>query len=115
MPLQLTTPIPWAEAAGHIERLAGLFDPSRPFAPGPVRLAGRRVTAALKRLPLTQAQMCYFRNRVESCRWLYAVREWGAARYQLRELARKVRHLETAWGLAVPAPRAHDGAAPPTV
>jgi hypothetical protein len=102
MPPVFASSIPWAEAADQIERFANLFDPSQPFDPCPVRRGERLVAAALERLPLTQGQMCYCRNRLESCRRLYAAREWGAARYQLRELLRKVRHLEAVWALAFP-------------
>jgi hypothetical protein len=34
--------------------------------------------------------MCYFRNRLKSCRHLLAAGEWGAARYEMTEMSRRL-------------------------
>jgi len=38
----------------------------------------------------TPAEMCYFRNRLGSCRKLLLDGDWGAARYELTEMSRKL-------------------------
>ena len=50
------------------------------------------------------AEMLYLRNRLVNCRLLNELQEWGAAEYQLREMARKLRRWEggSEDGLLVP-------------
>jgi hypothetical protein len=38
----------------------------------------------------TPAEICYFRNRLGSCRKLLLDGEWGAARYEITEMSRKL-------------------------
>lgn len=42
----------------------------------------------------TRTEMCYFRNRLASCRRLLGQGEWGAARYEMTELSRKLRRAQ---------------------
>jgi hypothetical protein len=48
-------------------------------------------TRAIEACPnFTRPEMCYFRNRLTSCRRLLGQGEWGAARYEMTELSRKL-------------------------
>jgi hypothetical protein len=50
-----------------------------------------RVANAVESCPnFTPAEMCYFRNRLASCRRLLREGEWGAARYEMSELSKKL-------------------------
>jgi hypothetical protein len=43
----------------------------------------------------TPAEICYFRNRLASCRKQLREGEWGAARYEMNELSRKLKQASS--------------------
>jgi hypothetical protein len=47
-------------------------------------------------LPFGAEELCYFRNRVSSCRELAEGGEWGAGKYEATEMHRKLRRLREA-------------------
>jgi hypothetical protein len=82
---------PLTVAAGAARELCRLLAGRGP-APRRAALAAlTRVAKAVEGCPsFTPAEMCYFRNRLASCRRLLREGEWGAARYETAELSKKL-------------------------
>ena len=87
----------WAAARTLATELATLFGRSAPDCHFVIGLGLNELSALLEALPLGIDEMCYFRNRVESCRQLWDGSERGAAKYQMTEIIRKLANLERAW------------------
>jgi hypothetical protein len=87
----------WAAARTLATELATLFGRSAPDCPSMIGLGLNELVALLEALPLGLDEMCYFRNRVESCRQLWDGCERGAAEYQMTEIVHKLANLERAW------------------
>ncbi len=93
MPTLLREPLTVAlRSSRELSRL--LSTPKHSSRPTLMRLL-TAISRAIEACPnFTRTEMCYFRNRLPSCRRLLGQGEWGAARYEMTELSRKLRRAQ---------------------
>ena len=89
MPTLLQAPLTVAsESARKLCRLLSSRVTTLP--PGLLDLIGETSDAIEGCRDFTPVEICYFRNRLASCRRQLRQGEWGAARYEWNELSRKL-------------------------
>jgi hypothetical protein len=89
MPTQLRAPLTVAsESARNLCRL--LSNRVKTSSPGLLDLLEETADAIEGCPDFSPAEMGYYRNRLASCRKQLRKGEWGAARYELNELSRKL-------------------------